>query len=129
MEQHRHVQLIGGRKASVAQEYPRKLCEAMVEGIKRQIEADEWNVVKVKVMSTKQGESEPAPKHDEDDDDMNERWWAYDDITGAEISPKKVKEARQEEIGYIGKHNVYRKVRRSSVPAGEKIMKFFNCHK
>ena len=51
------------------------------------------------------------------------RWWAYDDITGAKISPKKVKEARQEEIGYIKKHNVYQKVKRSSVPVGEKIIK------
>ena len=80
-------------------------------------------MVKVRVMSAKQGGSEETPKYDEDDDDTNEQWWAYDDITGAAIAAEKVKEARQEEIGYIRKHEVYQKVKRSSVPVGEKIIK------
>ena len=73
-DRHRHVKLIGGKRASQAQEYPRKLCEAMVRGMQRQIESDEWKVVKVRVMSAKQGEQEKPPKHDEDGDDEDNNW-------------------------------------------------------
>ena len=67
IDRHRHVQLIGGRRASEAQVYPRKLCEAIVEGIQRQIECDEWGVVKVKINSVKPEGEEKAPRHDEDE--------------------------------------------------------------
>ena len=33
-----------------------------------------------------------------------------------------MKDARQKEIGYIKKHGVYRKVKRSTVPKGAKII-------
>ena len=38
------------------------------------------------------------------------------------INPKEVKDARQKEIGYIRKHGVYRKVKRSTVPKDAKII-------
>ena len=60
-DRHRHVKLIGGWRASEAQVYPRRLCEAIVEGIQRQIECDEWGVVKVKIDSMKQEEEETIP--------------------------------------------------------------------
>ena len=52
-DRHRHVQLIGGKRANKAQEYPRGLCLAMVEGMKRQLECDEWGAVKVNMNRVK----------------------------------------------------------------------------
>ena len=40
----------------------------------------------------------------------------------AQLDANKVKDARKDEIGYIRKHGVYRKVRRDSVPKGAKII-------
>ena len=129
---HRHVQLISGR-ARKAQEYPRKLCEAIVEGIRKQIECDEWGVVKVnlgdkdlkkrisEVMAVTR-QTEGAPGHDEDDGEGGQDTWAWDDITGAQLNAEKVRDARKEEIGYIRQHKVYKKVRRSSVPEGAKVI-------
>ena len=47
---------------------------------------------------------------------------AWDDVTGAAVDPKKVAEERQNEIWHIRTHGVYRKVKRSSVPKGAKII-------
>ena len=65
-DQHRHVQLVQNR-AKQAQIYPQKLCEAIVHGMKRQMESDDWNIVKVKLDSVQ----EKPPKHDEDDEGDN----------------------------------------------------------
>ena len=46
-DQHRHVQLMQGR-AQAAQIYPQKLCEAIVQGIKVQMENDDWHLAKVR---------------------------------------------------------------------------------
>ena len=115
-DRHRHVQLIAGR-ARKAQEYPRELCEAIVDGIKRQIECDDWGVVKVdmndrdlrrQINRVKEAtqQSGEAPKHDEDGGEGSANTWAWDDITGAQLDANKVKDARKEEIGYIKKHKV-----------------------
>ena len=48
--------------------------------------------------------------------------WAWDDATGAALDPRVVADEREKEIGYIRKHGVYRKVRRSSVPKGTKVI-------
>ena len=50
--------------ASKTQVHPIGLCEAMAEGMSRQIEHDEWGVVNVKMMSTKGNVSE-SPVHEE----------------------------------------------------------------
>ena len=121
-QQHRHVKLIGGRRAREAQEYPRKLCESMVDGMRRQIEADEWWIVKVSIKSTRVAEGEKEPEHDNDEEEALGKQWAWDDITGAVLDPKVVADERKKEIWYIHKHGVYRKVRRSSVPPDGKII-------
>ena len=93
-DKHRHVQLVGGR-ARRTQEYPEELCEKIVEGIQRQIEADKWNIAKVKVM--KCHEKLREPKHDEDmkkeeeNAKEDESWVAWDDITGAELDVKDIR--------------------------------------
>ena len=71
-QQHRHVKLIGGRRAGDAQVYPQKLCEAMVTGMKNQMKNDEWNVVEIKVSSVQ----EKPPKHDEDEEEEKVEQWA-----------------------------------------------------
>ena len=48
---------------------------------------------------------------------------AWDDITGTKLDPEAVKAARMEEIGYVKKHEVYSKVKRSSLPLGQKVIK------
>ena len=103
--QHRHVQLVQGR-AKGAQVYPQKLCEAIVQGMKRQMESDEWNIVRVTVDSVQ----EKPPKHDEDGEEEEAKQWAWDDITGAKLDPREVRRERKKEIEYIRKHGVYRKV-------------------
>ena len=64
--------------------YPLKLCEAMVRGMKAQLESDEWHMVTVGVKSVQ----EKPPKHDEDEEEEKTKQWAWDDITGAKLDPK-----------------------------------------
>ena len=53
-QRHRHIELTGANRARKAQVYPRELCEAMVEGMMRQIEHDEWGTVKVNTIKVKE---------------------------------------------------------------------------
>ena len=39
------------------------------------------------------------------------------------MDPREVRKKRREEIGYIKKHGVYRKVKRSSVPEGTTVIR------
>ena len=115
--------LIGGR-ARKTQEYPEKLCEKIIEGIQRQMEADKWGIAKVKVM--KFGENLQAPKHDEDMNETgenNENMVAWDDITGAELNVEDIKKARRDEITYFKRRKVYTKIPRSALPNGEKVIR------
>ena len=98
----------------------------------RQIECDEWGVVKVNLNRVKLfgvvKKKDEAPKHEEDDNEEQGSGEetggpkAWDDITGVRLETKAVKDARRDEIRYVEKHCVYRKVKRSSVPAGAKII-------
>ena len=109
-------------RAGKAQEYLRILCESMVDGMRRQIEADEWGIVKIGVKSVKAAEEEKEPKHDNDDEQVINKQWAWDDVTGAVLDPEEVAREREKEIWYVKKHGVYKKVKRSSVPEGAKII-------
>ena len=82
----------------------------MVDGMRRQIEADEWGTVKVNIKSTRVAEEEKEPEHDNDEEEALGKQWAWDDITGVQLDAKDVEDARQVEIGYIRKHGVYKKV-------------------
>ena len=63
-----------------------------------------------------------APQRPEEEEDSNE-WVAYDDVSGAALNPKHVQEARQVEMEYFKKMNVYTKVSRWDIPAGTKVVK------
>ena len=93
---HRHVHLMGGR-ASAAQIYPKKLCTAIVVGLKNQL---------VKIGAMEKGGigticcMEPVVE----EKDMLETAW--DDIHDRELNKEKVLEARREELSYFKKMDV-----------------------
>jgi hypothetical protein len=91
---------------------------ALAEGIRKQSEVDTLRVCRVKVLSTVNHEDIKAPEHEEDSDQA-----AWDDMSGVPLDPKLVKAARQEEIEYVKKRNVYTKVKRSEVPSGAKVIR------
>jgi len=162
-ERHRHIPLMNGRAAK-AQEYPRKMCEAVVRGIEKQKEADRWGTTKIMTLKTdkvnrmerdvkvflkklaeEMGESEEVVKkvgdmieatvkdeveewkrvrqpRPEEEEDSNQ-WVAFDDVSGAALDPKLVREARRVEMEYFQKMKVYSKVPRRSLPRGAKVIK------
>ena len=62
------------------------------------MEADEWGIVKVKMHSTRTAKTEKEPEHDDDEEQVLNRQWAWDDVTGAELDPKTVAEEREKEL-------------------------------
>jgi len=100
------------------QEKPSTSHRALAEGIRKQSEVDTLRVCRVKVLSTVNHEDIKAPEHEEDSDQA-----AWDDMSGVPLDPKLVKAARQEEIEYVKKRNVYTKVKRSEVPSGAKVIR------
>ena len=79
---HRHVALIGGRAKS-CEVYPRKLCEAMVIGLKNQLKSDGLTMSDGSLLST---------GHDED---TGEDWTQYyDDMSGLPLRTDLVVKAR-----------------------------------
>ncbi len=57
-------------------------------------------------------EEDPGWPHNDEMQDARCQVHYYDDITGEELDPMKVNEARREEMRQIYKHGVYKKVRR-----------------
>ena len=113
---HRHVNLINGR-ARAAQIYPPKLVKAILVAMRRQLEDDgEFNQTLNAV------EAGPVPDAvpviDEEEEKFNqlpeasEEWEGpiIDANTGAVLDPKKVKEARDEELAWVHKQQIYKKV-------------------
>ena len=55
--------------------------------------------------------SRKASKEVHGEEDSQQDWtYAYDDVSGAKLSVKRVKEAREAEMKYFKRMNVYRKV-------------------
>ena len=114
---HRHVQLISGR-AKAAQVYPREFCHRMCEGIAAQKKLDDLGMRSMSLMSLEQmnnvamvakgeGESPAEALHEMHCEEGLE---AYDDLNGDILDPKKMMEARMEEIKYFKEMDVYEKV-------------------
>ena len=98
-EVHRHVHLVGANRAKAAQVYPVALVEAVLRGLKRELE--KMNVIS----AVEEQVSGPSP------DDMVS-WEAEmveykDDASGATLDPKLVQEARAEELRWIHQESVY----------------------
>ena len=103
---HRHVHLVGKNRAKAAQVYPKELCEAILRGLKRQLEVDgSINAVEELI-------SGPSPddyvEWQKTEQDYQEK--VFDATSGAELDPELVKKARQEEMDWLHKENVYTRV-------------------
>eukprot|EP00973_Karenia_brevis_P041501 5742611-Karenia_brevis.AAC.1 len=101
-------------RARKAQIYPPELCKAMCMGIKEQKEHDEkgeYFIGSFGVDSTSDKEIKMAKaRSDELHDDHDRCMIAVDDVTGALLDIKLVREAREAEMKYFRRMGVYRKV-------------------
>ena len=116
---HEHVGWESGR-TRVAQIYPPELCRAICDGFRKQLEADrkgqlmfaELNNENVDNGKSMREEAEKIknklPTADEDGEE--EMMTAWDDVSGAELDPKAIRDARAEEIAYVRKMGLYTKV-------------------
>ena len=105
---HQHIPLMHGR-ARAAQEHPNQLCRALRRGIVKQIEADRQGRFMLATLHelSDQGATTQARRQIEEElktgteEDTLELINAWDDVSGAELEPNKVYEARMEEVGFI----------------------------
>ena len=116
---HEHVILINGR-AKAAEIYPPVLCRAVCEGLVGQLGADrmgqflianvntDGNIDTRKIMEEAKKLQKQYQTVEEDDQPQMEMVW--DDVSGAELDPKVVRKAREEEIEYVRKMKLYTKV-------------------
>ena len=130
---HAHVQLLGGRAAETAK-YPQELCRAICRGLIKEKRARTMNLKAVATVSPP-GRGAKVPDsnefHDAEEVRTNKECIslmangeAWDDVSGVRLDFKKVREARREEMTYIRKKGVYKKIRRSeAVALGYKIVK------
>ena len=114
---HKHIPLMNGR-AHAAQEYSNRLCEAICRGIVQQIEADRQGQFLIAMLNNvdartevdelcMQLENKLEIVTEEDAPELQDAW---DDVSGAELDPKKVYDARMEEIKFIRDMQLYDKV-------------------
>ena len=112
---HRHVRLEGDR-TKAAQVYPDGSCKAICQGLLQQLEKDGKGQL---LLAQLEGIAEEARDveqqlvdeyHIVEDDDTSMVEQAWDDVTGAELDPTMVKQARKEEVGYVRKMGLYKKV-------------------
>ena len=121
---HRHQALTGGRAEGSAR-YPEELCRAICMGLMREISRDRRKLAKLVDVGPKtcvrdsRGGTEQAAAADEE-----EAWKkAWDDITGEELDPKDVAEARAKEMKYVNEKKVWKVIpRREAQQKGWKII-------
>ncbi len=104
---HRHVHLIGDRRAVAAAEYPVKLVLAILRAFRRQLKADaRWEAMH-------SFDAGPVPEEHEQD------WWRqqeethgmyWDDVNGDWLDPEEVRKARKIELDWMVKEKVWDKV-------------------
>ena len=113
---HQHARLAGNR-IKMAATYPPQLVDAICKGINEQIKADKLDqniIARIEyiegsnVLAEVQKARENAAKcHEDDHRDLI----AFDDVFGAELDPKMVQKARQDEIEYVRSMNLYTKAK------------------
>ena len=105
-EKHRHADTTCGR-AKKCQVYPKEFCRAVCAGIAAQKRLRNLGLTALPLMSLSAMASMSTPSEDLHESGNIE---AYDDLTGAEIDPALMKEARREEIKFFRGRKVYEKV-------------------
>ena len=116
---HQHIRLDGGR-AKAAQVYPPELCKAICEGLIKQMEVDRngqyllMNIERENGQSSKELMKVARQVHEKyktvEEENTEELEVAWDDVCGAELNPQKVGQAREKEIDYVRKMDLYEKV-------------------
>ena len=140
---HDHFSLMEGR-AKAAEQYPDPLCKAVCNGMKKQQAFDKTGLCSLVSLSTQELEKAmtsagmPAHWRDQQHEDLVEdellqreiqllrmkdgEIWAKDDVSGVQLDPKKVQEARALEMECFRKMVVYNKVDRSHA-RGRKLIR------
>ena len=90
---HRHIHLINGR-AKEARKYPPKLVEAILHGLRRQLEKD-LHICGLDSAASA-GPIPEDPREFEEEEGV-----AFDDVTGALLDFKEVLKAREEELKWV----------------------------
>ena len=111
---HRHVQLISGR-AKQAQVYPRAFGIAICQGVAAQRRLEilgmkarpVMSIAEMKEISSAESAGCPSEALHEN---HGETWVAYDDVSGQQLDPSLMRQARCEEIKYFKEMGVYTKV-------------------
>ena len=115
---HKHQQLIGGRAAAAAR-YPPQLCEAICRGL---LIEKEWAAHGVKCLMRVTEATRIDAKEAEHEEDINIQAW--DDLTGLDLDPGGVRQARLKEIGYAREKEVWTKItRKEAKRRGIKVLK------
>ena len=120
----RHAALFSG-VCKHAQVYPPGLCDAICQVLKEQMgmyrkgrfllataSPDEDNVDHQKIIANMMAEADAKTGPTAEEDFDKELMEAWDDVSGKELSPEKVRAARKEEVEYIRKIQLYTKVPR-----------------
>ena len=132
---HKHFSLMEGR-AKLAEQYPKKLCQAICKGVSEQKTYDKQGTCCSKALNALDLEriihDAGRPTHWKDkihretkeEQELarevlmlsvkNGDTWAWDDVSGASLPIELVKEARRLEIEYVRKMGVYTKVHKSA---------------
>ena len=95
---HRHVQLIGGNAAGAAV-YPPKLVEAVLFGLRRQMETS-GNLSSLQAFSS-------GPVAEVQDIPEGERSHFLDHVNGGYLNTEMVKKAREEELSWVRQAELY----------------------
>ena len=129
---HSHVQLVGGRAAQTAK-YTVKMCQAICRGIRREKMERQRDLKSVRLCSLKKGEKLPDKDEFHDPEEARSRvemikaiefGEAFDDVSGVRLDAALVKKAREEEMDYIRKKEVYTKIPRQQAERdGIKVIK------
>ena len=121
---HRHADILGGH-ARQCQVYPREFCKEVCAGVAAQKRLHEMGMCAKDLMNLDEISAvDPNGElHEETPTRMSSQnltdppwimdpseWFATDDLTGANLDPKLVAEARREEIRYFKSRGVYEKV-------------------
>ncbi|CAK9113821.1 unnamed protein product [Durusdinium trenchii] len=108
-EVHRHVHLIGRDRAKAAQVYPVPLVEAILRGLKKEL------VNNQALSAVEELLNGPSPDNGNEMDMELKQWEEeqyMDDVSGALLDPELVKKARELELQWLKKEEVYIRVPR-----------------
>ena len=118
---HKHQHLVGGR-AKKAAEYTADMCRAICRGLLKEQRSKVMSLCQVgEGIRVRKGQPEQnkEQEHVEQEAELEKQaasllneWGAWDDVSGVSLDREKVKKAREEEVVWLNKKNVYQKITR-----------------